>query len=144
MVLAELSNSLYFSLLAGNLAGEKFARDCVHRQPVARFFSVPLVSMEIGNLPPNCRDLGMSVGVTVSGSCVKERKAAVFLSIQRKVHFGSNLQINLLARVGWSGGQALCPGMLSAVLSSLTSAHFRLRGANSQANSAARRRNSAY
>ena len=39
--------------------GEKFARDCVHRQPVARFFSVPLISPEPVNLRPIAEILGM-------------------------------------------------------------------------------------
>jgi hypothetical protein len=33
--LASSRNSLYFSLLAGNLGGEGFARDCVLRQQVS-------------------------------------------------------------------------------------------------------------
>jgi len=49
-VAAKGEYSLYFSLLAGTWGGrEQFARDCVHRQPVSHFLSVPVFLENFAN-----------------------------------------------------------------------------------------------
>jgi hypothetical protein len=76
------------------------------RQPLLDSLSVPLIPVEPINLRPNCRDLGTFGESKLAVDVQSIERPQYFSRLDREVHFGADLQICLLASVGWSGGEA--------------------------------------